>query len=193
VAFTWAVPAADGAVKRPFPSTVPTSADHSTSALAVPFTFAENRSWPPTLTEALFGEMLTLVVEPDVSTVTVAVAVAVESASLVAVTVTVPASPGAVKCPSESICPEDADHVTLVSDVPVTVAVKASVASVSTVAVSGDTLTATCAGVGCPASGRVLPEPPEPPQPTTRRMALQRRTRAKGFPSISGNWGRTGV
>jgi hypothetical protein len=73
--------------------------------------------------------------------VTVAKALLVESAALVAVTVTVPALAGAVKSPLELMLPPEADHITEVFEVPVTVAVNCCVAEALIDTLAGVTVT----------------------------------------------------
>lgn len=65
-----------------------------------------------------------------------------------AVTVTVVAEPGAVKSPEGLMVPADADQVTAVFDVPVTVAVNCCVPDTARLIIAGEMITDTVVGVG---------------------------------------------
>jgi hypothetical protein len=148
-----------GAVYRPPTVTVPTVAlppatpftVHVTAVLAVPVTVAVNCCDAPVTKVALVGTNDTLTAA---LTVTVAEADLVLSAALVAVTVTVAGagtaagavySPAALTVPTVALPPAMpfTVHVTAVLAVPVTVATNCWVPLVTSVALAGETLTAT--------------------------------------------------
>lgn len=148
---------AAGAVKRPLDEIVPQVAPeqpaplrlHVTAVSVVPVTVAVNCWVAPTSTCAAPGDMLILT---SGTTVTVAVADFVGSATEVAVTVTcggLGTAVGAVYKPLDEIVPQALPEqplplrvqVTLMLEVPLTVAVNCCVIPVTTCAVPGETLT----------------------------------------------------
>ena len=132
-------------MNNPAWETDPAEAFQVTPVLDVPVTVAVNCWVPPDVTLAVVGEMATLMPAIGV-TVTVADAFAFTSALLVAVTVTVVflVTCGAVNIPPSLTLPDDADQVTLVFELPFTVALNCCVLPDATVAVVGETLTVTC-------------------------------------------------
>jgi hypothetical protein len=104
----------------------------------------------------------------------VALALAVGSATAVAVTVTVVAAvTTSLKTPAEEMTPPLADYVTLVLELPLTVAVKACVSPESNVADVGLMITLTAGG-----GGDEVP----PPQAA---MASSRRVTTRGAPMLT--------
>ena len=124
------VSAVFGAVYSPALVIVPPVADQVTAVFDVPLTVAVNCCVAPVASVATVGLMLTVTGGGGAVTVTVAEADLVVSASLVTLTVNVPAVLGAVYRPAVVIVPPVVDHVTAVSDVPVTLAVNCCVAAV---------------------------------------------------------------
>ena len=148
---------AAGAVKRPLEEIEPQAAPeqpvplrlHVTAVSVVPVTVAVNFCVAPTSTFAVLGDML---MATGGTTVTVEVADFAESATEVALTVTCAGTGtavGAVYNPLDETVPQAlpeqplplTDQVTLVLDVPPTVAVNCCVFPATTCALPGDTLT----------------------------------------------------
>ena len=107
----------------------PPVAVHVTPVFDEPVTFAEKVWVLPVCSDAEVGVTLTATAAA-VATVTLAVAVFEVSATLVAVTSKVPAVLPAVYIPADEIVPPVALQVTVVFDVPVTVAENCCLASV---------------------------------------------------------------
>jgi len=146
VAVTVNVPALPGAVYSPADETEPLVALQVTEVLLEPVTLAVNCCVPPVESDAEPGLIVTATV-CGALTVTVADADWVVSAALVAVTMNVPALLGAVNKPEDEIWPPEADQVTAVLVLPVTVAENCWVPPVVSEAEAGETLTLTV-GVG---------------------------------------------
>jgi hypothetical protein len=115
------VPAALGAVYRPFVVIVPPFADQVTAVLELPLTAAVNCCDPPLESDAEPGEIVTETVAVAV-TLTAAEADLLVSAMLVAVTTKLPALMGAVYIPPEEMFPPLAFQLTAVLLVPLTLA-----------------------------------------------------------------------
>jgi len=141
-AVTAKLPAVVPAVKRPLLEIVPPVAVQVTAVLELPVTVAVNCWVAPACTDAVTGEMLTLIAGAA-WIVTLALADLVVSAAEVAVTVKLPAVAPAVKRPAFEIVPPVAVQLTAVFEAPVTVAVNCLVAPVCTDAVVGEMLTLT--------------------------------------------------
>jgi hypothetical protein len=142
VAVTVMLPALPGAVNRPDVEMEPPLADQVTAVLLEPVTVAVNCCVPPVASEAEPGLTETATAWGAV-TVTVAEADWVGSATLVAVTLNVPALLGAVYRPEDEIWPPDADQVTPVVELPLTLAVNCCVPPVVSEAEPGEMVTPT--------------------------------------------------
>jgi len=121
---------------------VPPVVDHVTPVLLLPVTVAANCCVAPVFRVAEPGLTETATAGAAV-TVTLAVADFVESAALVALTVYVPAVLGAVYSPVGEMLPPFTDQVTLVLELPVTVALNCKVAPVVAAGFVGVSETAT--------------------------------------------------
>lgn len=147
VTVTFVVEATVGAVKKPVGEIVPLEADQVTVVFEVFFTVAENCWLVPVAISADVG-----VIETDTArgglTETEACALCDGSATLVAVTVTtlVAVTAGAVNMPVDEIVPFEADQVTELFEVLLTVAENCWVAPEEMLADFGamETETATC-------------------------------------------------
>ena len=113
------MPAALGAVYRPFADIVPLVADQVTAVLELPLTAAVNCCDPPVERDAEPGEIVTATVA---ITATAAEADLLVSATLVAVTTKLPGFMGAAYVPLEEMFPPLAFQVTDVLLVPLTLA-----------------------------------------------------------------------
>jgi len=133
-------------VYRPEVEIEPPVADHVTLLLVVPVTVAANCWVTPVCTDADVGLIEIPTGGALVVTAIVALALFVVSAALVALTVYVPAVVGAVYSPELETDPRDADQVTAVLVVPVTVAVNCCVAPVCSATELGTIETPTVSG-----------------------------------------------
>jgi hypothetical protein len=147
LAVTLKLPALWPAVYRPVEEIVAPVAVHVTAVFALPVTVAVNCCVAPVCSVALVGETVTETAGA-VWTVTLADALFVVSATEVAVTLKPPpAVEPAVKRPLLEMVPPVAVQVTVVFELPVTVAVNCLVAPAVTVALVGETDTDTAGAV----------------------------------------------
>jgi len=136
-----------GAVSTPELEIEPAVADHVTAVFVEPVTVAVNCCVLAEVTETAAGDTETATA-PAAVTVTLAEADLVVSALLTAFTVTLvfAVTLGAVNSPAVEIDPAVADHVTPVFVEPLTVALNCCVLPEATVALAGETETATSPG-----------------------------------------------
>jgi hypothetical protein len=136
-----------GAVYSPFELMVPQLADHVTAVFVLPVTVEVNCSVVPALTESEVGLMVTTTGSGGGAvTITLAEAESAGFTTLVAVTAQEVVIAGAVYKPLELMLPQDADQVTEVFVLPVTVEANCSVASASMESDSGLIATTTVGG-----------------------------------------------